>query len=83
MIRLILIPLTLAWILVQNAVALLFPSRRQLIPLRPSATHVRTDVRESGLTLLPSELLYHIVEDLESESTQSSSSQGSALALSQ
>ena len=77
MIKLILAPLILAWILLERLTALFSVSRR---PIPPSVTLVGKDSVESGLFLLPPELLYHIVEKLESERAQSSCS---VLALSQ
>jgi len=76
----VLLPFMLAWLLLQRALGLLSASRRQLVLLRPSATLVRRDVRRSGLILVPSELLFRIVEWLESDRAQA---HGSVLALSQ
>jgi len=80
------ITLMLAWILLQGISAVLLTIRDHLILLLPMVTHVRRDVRESGLIFLPSEILYHIVEALaclSDEMTQTSGSQGPVLTLSQ
>lgn len=76
----ILIPLMLAYILLQSVADLLLAPRRLL---RATATCVRRDVQQTGLISLPSELLYRIVECVPLERPQDSSSPDSLLALSQ
>lgn len=86
MIKLILLPLMLAWILLERVATLLLTVRAQLILLRPTVTLVCRDLRESGLISLPTEVLYAIVKELEClslDTTQTSGSQHHVLALSQ
>ena len=86
MIKLILFPLMLAWILLERVAILLLTVHDQLILLRPTVTLVCGDLRESGLISLPTEVLYAIVKELECLSlhtTQTSGSPHHVLALSQ
>ena len=73
----------LACILLQEVAGLLLAAHRQF--LRVTAMCVRRELRGAGLTSLPSELLYRIVEYVHPERTQTSGSQsqGTLLALSQ
>lgn len=86
-IKFILIPLMLAWLLLQKAATLLSTFRNQLTLLLLTAALVHRDVQEYGLMSLPPEVLYIIVQELECpppETTiQSSDSQRYVLVLSQ
>jgi len=82
MIKHILFPLMLAWVLLERVAALFLAPRRQLTLLGAAAVHVCRDRRESGLSLLPPELLYCIVDKLECVS-QIGGSLRSLLAFSQ
>ncbi len=85
MIELILIPLMLAWILLGRVAIFLLTVRDQLI-LLPRGRPVHGHLRESGLTSLPTEVLYVIMKELECpspETAQASDSQHPVLALSQ
>ena len=87
MIKLILIPLMLAWILLENMAIFLLTVRDSLmISLSCTVTHVRKDLHESALISLPTEVLYAIVKELvclSLETTQVGGSQRHVLALSQ
>lgn len=87
MIKFILIPLILAWILLQKATTLLSTVRDQLTLLLLTVAHARRDVQEYGLMSLPPEVLYDIAMELEcpppETTTQSSGSQRHVLVLSQ
>lgn len=85
MIRHVLFPLMLAWILLER-LAILLRVHDQLILLPPTVALVCRDFRESGLISLPTEVLYAIVKELEClplDATQTNGSQHHVLALSQ
>jgi hypothetical protein len=84
--KLTLFLLMFLWLLFQGVGTLFLAARGQLTLLRLIAALVRNNVGESGLTLLPPELLYHIIGEIWRvcpEKTQISGSYRSLLALSQ